>query len=167
MYRRCLLGDTQSPGEHIPNFVETGCRLLSQNLNLSDSTGWNGFLITELEFLGSFCNVVLVTAVIWNIKVNYPLESFHIIILSIRRHIYIFTVTSNTRFFSVLVLHNWLLLTMFLIVLAKKTKRPKSNFNIVRTVLQSCDVFFSRTNFSYKGFIVCKKKKNLLSYSFL
>ena len=50
------------------NFVEIfalnlqiSCRLLSQNLILSaaaDSTGWNGFLITELEFLGSFCNVI-------------------------------------------------------------------------------------------------------------
>ena len=76
-----LLGETQSP--YIPfsskfhifllllisdNFVESfslnlqiSCSLLSQNLILSaaaDSTGWNGFLITELEFLGSFCNVI-------------------------------------------------------------------------------------------------------------
>ena len=42
-------------------------------------------------------------AVIWNIKVNYSQESSHIIISIRRRLIYIFTITSNTCFDSVLV----------------------------------------------------------------
>lgn len=42
-------------------------------------------------------------AVIWNIKVNYPQEGSHIIISIRRRLIYIFTITSNTCYDSVLV----------------------------------------------------------------